>query len=197
MNASTPLWKAHDISQQLQDKIEVLPNVERAFVHVDHETDHAPVRIILQSHLHILIPWWACRNIEKAHCLGRRDSFFEIIVWGYLKVTRSRTFHFAFAGCWQLISHETYTVKLLYHILSPAWYTTQWLPCHILILAIPRSYSAIRSNPAGPLMRWLTAAPCHSYPAGCWVYLRSWGSRTAQCSMLRDVSPDEEFDTWP
>ncbi|PCH34261.1 CDF-like metal transporter [Wolfiporia cocos MD-104 SS10] len=42
MDASTPLWKAHDISQQLQDKIEVLPNVERAFVHVDHETDHAP-----------------------------------------------------------------------------------------------------------------------------------------------------------
>jgi len=42
MDASTPLWKAHDISQQLQDKIEVLPNVERAFVHVDHETDHIP-----------------------------------------------------------------------------------------------------------------------------------------------------------
>ncbi|KAH7905744.1 CDF manganese transporter [Hygrophoropsis aurantiaca] len=42
MDASTPLWKAHDISQQLQDKIEVLPNVERAFVHVDHETTHAP-----------------------------------------------------------------------------------------------------------------------------------------------------------
>jgi len=42
MNADTPLWKAHDISQQLQDKIEVLPNVERAFVHVDHETDHIP-----------------------------------------------------------------------------------------------------------------------------------------------------------
>ena len=47
MNASTPLWKAHDISQQLQDKIEVLPNVERAFVHVDHETDHVPVYILL------------------------------------------------------------------------------------------------------------------------------------------------------
>ncbi|KIJ66447.1 hypothetical protein HYDPIDRAFT_129314 [Hydnomerulius pinastri MD-312] len=42
MDASTPLWKAHDISQQLQDKLEVLPNVERAFVHVDHETTHAP-----------------------------------------------------------------------------------------------------------------------------------------------------------
>ncbi|EIW85687.1 CDF-like metal transporter [Coniophora puteana RWD-64-598 SS2] len=42
MDASTPLWKAHDVSQQLQDKIEVLPNVERAFVHVDHETTHRP-----------------------------------------------------------------------------------------------------------------------------------------------------------
>jgi len=42
MDANTPLWKAHDISQQLQDKIEVLPNVERAFVHVDYETTHAP-----------------------------------------------------------------------------------------------------------------------------------------------------------
>lgn len=42
MSADTPLWKAHDISQQLQDKIEVLPNVERAFVHVDHETSHIP-----------------------------------------------------------------------------------------------------------------------------------------------------------
>ena len=43
MDGSTPLWKAHDLSQQLQDKIEVLPNVERAFVHVDHEWTHAPV----------------------------------------------------------------------------------------------------------------------------------------------------------
>ncbi|KAI0076049.1 CDF-like metal transporter [Panus rudis PR-1116 ss-1] len=42
MDANTPLWKAHDISQQLQDKIEVLPNVGRAFVHVDHETTHVP-----------------------------------------------------------------------------------------------------------------------------------------------------------
>jgi len=42
MPGDTPLWKAHDISQQLQDKIEALPNVERAFVHVDHETTHKP-----------------------------------------------------------------------------------------------------------------------------------------------------------
>ncbi|KAF9469631.1 CDF-like metal transporter [Collybia nuda] len=48
MDAKTPLWKAHDLSQQLQDKIEVLPNVERAFVHVDHETTHVPVRLIFR-----------------------------------------------------------------------------------------------------------------------------------------------------
>lgn len=45
MDADTPLWKAHDISQKLQDKIEVLPNVGRAFVHVDHETTHTPVSL--------------------------------------------------------------------------------------------------------------------------------------------------------
>ncbi|KAI1793069.1 CDF manganese transporter [Ganoderma leucocontextum] len=42
MNADTPLWKAHDLAEQLQNKIEALPGVERAFVHVDHETSHAP-----------------------------------------------------------------------------------------------------------------------------------------------------------
>ncbi|KAH9932070.1 CDF manganese transporter [Epithele typhae] len=42
MNAETPLWKAHDIGERLQDKIEALPGVERTFVHVDHETNHAP-----------------------------------------------------------------------------------------------------------------------------------------------------------
>ncbi|RPD64685.1 CDF-like metal transporter [Lentinus tigrinus ALCF2SS1-7] len=42
MDANTPLWKAHDLAQSLQDKIEVLPNVGRAFVHVDHEWTHYP-----------------------------------------------------------------------------------------------------------------------------------------------------------
>ncbi|KAJ7163351.1 cation efflux family-domain-containing protein [Mycena filopes] len=42
MDADTPLWKAHDISQALQDKIEQLPNVGRAYVHVDHEISHKP-----------------------------------------------------------------------------------------------------------------------------------------------------------
>jgi len=42
MSGHTPLWRAHDISQQLQDKLEALPGVERAFVHVDHEITHRP-----------------------------------------------------------------------------------------------------------------------------------------------------------
>ncbi|KAE8235187.1 hypothetical protein A4X06_0g9937, partial [Tilletia controversa] len=42
MHPQTPLWLSHDISQDLQDRIEDLPMVERAFIHVDHETDHRP-----------------------------------------------------------------------------------------------------------------------------------------------------------
>ncbi|KAJ3994960.1 CDF-like metal transporter, partial [Lentinula boryana] len=45
MDPKTPLWKAHDISEHLQGKIEALPNIERAFVHVDYETSHQPVRL--------------------------------------------------------------------------------------------------------------------------------------------------------
>ena len=63
MDANTPLWKAHDISQQLQDKIEVLPNVDRAFVHVDHETTHVPVSAMIVSTVSHLRP--SQRNIES------------------------------------------------------------------------------------------------------------------------------------
>ena len=41
MDGNTLLWKACDIGQQLQDKIEALSNVERAFVHVDHERTYS------------------------------------------------------------------------------------------------------------------------------------------------------------
>ncbi|KAH7416415.1 hypothetical protein KP509_14G090600 [Ceratopteris richardii] len=37
-----PLKEAHDIGQSLQDKFECLPEVERAFVHLDHECSHKP-----------------------------------------------------------------------------------------------------------------------------------------------------------
>ena len=36
------LKEAHDIGQALQDKFECLPEVERAFVHLDHESRHKP-----------------------------------------------------------------------------------------------------------------------------------------------------------
>lgn len=44
MDAHTPLYKAHNVSERLQTKIEALPHVERAFVHVDYEWTHAPAR---------------------------------------------------------------------------------------------------------------------------------------------------------
>lgn len=34
---------AHDIAEDLQIKLEKLPSVERAFVHIDYETSHKPV----------------------------------------------------------------------------------------------------------------------------------------------------------
>lgn len=43
MPGETLLSLAHDVSQDLQDQLETLPNVERAFVHVDHEVSHQPV----------------------------------------------------------------------------------------------------------------------------------------------------------
>lgn len=37
-----PLHLAHDIGESLQNKLEALDKVERAFVHLDYETDHSP-----------------------------------------------------------------------------------------------------------------------------------------------------------
>ena len=65
MDANTPLWKAHDISQQLQDKIEVLPNVGRAFVHVDHETTHIPVSTSMIQHVYLSpLPYRSIGNMS-------------------------------------------------------------------------------------------------------------------------------------
>jgi hypothetical protein len=83
MDGNTPLWKAHDISQQLQDKIELLPNVERAFVHVDHESTHVPVRYLLLEPA-ILSDLTLFRSIEKiCKCndiMDRPTTHFYIIV---------------------------------------------------------------------------------------------------------------------
>ena len=39
---SMSVREAHDIAESLQRKIERMPQVERSFVHVDYECDHAP-----------------------------------------------------------------------------------------------------------------------------------------------------------
>lgn len=40
--ADMTLKESHDIAEPLQQKLEKLPEVERAFVHVDYEYSHRP-----------------------------------------------------------------------------------------------------------------------------------------------------------
>jgi cation diffusion facilitator family transporter len=42
MNASSSLRDTHDVAEELQIKLEDLPDIERAYVHVDYETTHKP-----------------------------------------------------------------------------------------------------------------------------------------------------------
>jgi cation diffusion facilitator family transporter len=42
MNAESSLRDTHDVAEQLQSKLESLPDIERAYVHVDYETTHKP-----------------------------------------------------------------------------------------------------------------------------------------------------------
>jgi len=42
MDPDETLRATHDIAEELQIKLESLPDVERAYVHVDYETDHRP-----------------------------------------------------------------------------------------------------------------------------------------------------------
>jgi len=42
-----PLKEAHTIGETLQNKIEKLPEVERAFVHLDFECEHKPEHSVL------------------------------------------------------------------------------------------------------------------------------------------------------
>ncbi|KAM1470726.1 hypothetical protein FF1_041197 [Malus domestica] len=46
--ADMPLQEAHDIGETLQEKLELLPEIERAFVHLDYEFSHKPEHA--QSH---------------------------------------------------------------------------------------------------------------------------------------------------
>lgn len=42
MNPEDSLRDTHDVAEELQIKLESLPHVERAYVHVDYETSHKP-----------------------------------------------------------------------------------------------------------------------------------------------------------
>ncbi|KAI5367684.1 putative cation efflux protein [Septoria linicola] len=42
MDEDLSLKETHDVAEALQIKLESLPDVERAYVHVDYETDHSP-----------------------------------------------------------------------------------------------------------------------------------------------------------
>lgn len=42
MNAASSLRDTHDVAEELQIKLESLPDIERAYVHVDYETTHKP-----------------------------------------------------------------------------------------------------------------------------------------------------------
>ena len=42
MDPEASLRATHDIAEELQIKLESLPDVGRAYVHVDYETDHRP-----------------------------------------------------------------------------------------------------------------------------------------------------------
>ncbi len=42
LSSDMPLHQAHDIGESLQNKLESLPEIERAFVHLDYEVNHSP-----------------------------------------------------------------------------------------------------------------------------------------------------------
>ena len=42
---------AHDVAEELQKKFENLPDVERAYVHIDYETSHKPEHSLRKVHV--------------------------------------------------------------------------------------------------------------------------------------------------
>jgi divalent metal cation (Fe/Co/Zn/Cd) transporter len=62
LDPEMPLWRAHDIAQDLQDQIEALPDVDRCFVHVDHEVSHKPVSLVHHTDVK-----GGCADINQEH----------------------------------------------------------------------------------------------------------------------------------
>ena len=49
MDPAETLKTVHDVAEELQTKIESLPNVERAYVHIDYETSHKPEHFLMKD----------------------------------------------------------------------------------------------------------------------------------------------------
>lgn len=108
MDASTPLWKAHDVSQQLQDKLEMLPSVERAFVHVDHETVHVPV--CFRIPLECVIPYTASRNIVNYNDVCEFQQCFNVQL-GHKRVICDNQINVAISNGMSLSTHGAFTFR--------------------------------------------------------------------------------------
>lgn len=67
-----PLRQAHDLAQDLQDQIEALPDVDRCFVHCDHEVEHKPVS--LRHFNKQTVSLILCRNIVSRYRPPRSDE---------------------------------------------------------------------------------------------------------------------------
>ncbi|GKA00791.1 retrotransposon-related protein [Tanacetum coccineum] len=69
-----PLKEAHGIGESLQIRIEELPEVERAFVHLDYECDHKPEHSVLSRLPNISL----LRSSYKVILVGTRTSSLEV-----------------------------------------------------------------------------------------------------------------------
>jgi hypothetical protein len=68
MDENAPLKSTHDISQNLQRKLEGLADVERAFVHVDYEDQHD----IKTEHKPLYTPKPKRRSLKEKLLAGKK-----------------------------------------------------------------------------------------------------------------------------
>lgn len=87
MASNTPLWKAHDMSQALQDKLEEMPRVSRCHIHVDYETTYKPYVLLSLLFLSRLC---ADPALPNARSTARRGEASSAQAWGNLVHTHGK-----------------------------------------------------------------------------------------------------------
>ena len=74
------LREAHTIGEALQEEIEKLPEVERAFVHIDFESTHKPEHKV-RSRLPATDPWeiftYSCKMLDLTKSIMLSFNVFE------------------------------------------------------------------------------------------------------------------------